>query len=152
MKLLQKMKSGGNKIFTFPSSFRLLVQQHDAHRALTGTIDDLKKQRNIVQKEVATKKKANQPCDDLVAKIKSIGDEVIAAELEQKNVRQFIRTTCFEQLDLRILILKVKIEVDAMVNKIGNLVDPSVPVSQDEDKDNLVVRTWGTPRDPAGHI
>lgn len=37
-----------------------------------------------------------------------------------------------------------------MVSKVGNLVDPSVPVSQDEDKDNLVVRTWGTPRDPAG--
>ena len=37
-----------------------------------------------------------------------------------------------------------------MVSKVGNLVDSSVPVSQDEDKDNLVVRTWGSPRDPAG--
>ena len=53
---------------------------------MTGTIDDLKKQRNIVQKDVATKKKANEACDDLVARIKSVGDEIIAAELEQKQV------------------------------------------------------------------
>ena len=52
---------------------------------MTGTIDDLKKQRNIVQKDVATKKKANEACEDLVAKIKSIGDEIIATELEQKQ-------------------------------------------------------------------
>ena len=32
----------------------------------------------------------------------------------------------------------------------GNIVDDSVPISQDEDADNLVVRKWGTPRDPAG--
>ena len=45
----------------------------------------MKKQRNIVQKDVATKKKANEACEDLVAKIKSIGDEIIATELEQKQ-------------------------------------------------------------------
>jgi len=55
-------------------------------RLLTGSIDDLKKQRNLVQKEVAGKKKSNEPCDDLVAIIKSIGDEIIAEELAQKNV------------------------------------------------------------------
>ena len=39
-----------------------------------------------------------------------------------------------------------------LVGTIGNLVDDSVPVSQDEDKDNLVVRKWGVPRDPAGML
>ena len=42
--------------------------------------------RNIVQKEVATKKKANEPCDEMVAEIKTIGDEIIAAEKEQENL------------------------------------------------------------------
>ena len=60
---------------------------------MTGTIDDLKKQRNIVQKDVATKKKANEACDDLVAKIKSIGDEILATELEQKQVDCLSRAT-----------------------------------------------------------
>lgn len=28
--------------------------------------------------------------------------------------------------------------------------DDSVPISKDEDSDNVVVRKWGTCRDPAG--
>jgi seryl-tRNA synthetase len=45
---------------------------------------------------------------------------------------------------------QLKATIDSMVGKVGNLVDLSVPVSQDEDKDNEVIHTWGTPRDPAG--
>jgi hypothetical protein len=106
-----------------------IIAKDEKWRKLTGAIDNLRKERNTVQKEVATFKKSNQPCDELVAKIKSLGDEITAVELEQKNL---------------------KIEVDRMVNMVGNLVDDSVPVSQDEDAHNLVVRKWGTPRDPAG--
>lgn len=40
--------------------------------------------------------------------------------------------------------------IDSLLSKIGNIVDDSVPVSQDEDADNLVVRRWGTPRSPEG--
>jgi seryl-tRNA synthetase len=36
------------------------------------------------------------------------------------------------------------------VNKVGNIVHDSVPVGVDEDKDNRVERTWGTPRSPVG--
>ena len=36
------------------------------------------------------------------------------------------------------------------VGKIGNIVDDSVPISKDEDNDNLVVRKWGNCRDPKG--
>ena len=82
-----------------------------------------------MQKDVATKKKANEACDDLIAETKAIGDEITATELEQKTL---------------------KAEVDRLVSTVGNLVDASVPVSQDEDNDNLVVRKWGVPRDPAG--
>ena len=71
-------------------------------RGLTGTIDDLKKQRNIVQKDVATKKKANEACDELVAKIKSIGDEILATELEQKQVDCLSRATSKIKEDLLI--------------------------------------------------
>jgi seryl-tRNA synthetase len=39
----------------------------------------------------------------------------------------------------------IKDVVDRELSKIGNLVDPSVPVSQNED-DNEVVATWGIPR------
>ena len=34
----------------------------------------------------------------------------------------------------------------------GNIVDDSVPVSKDEDNDNLVVRKWGNCRDPKKEV
>lgn len=106
-----------------------IIEKDNRWRYLTGAIDDLKKKRNKVQKEVAIKKKSNLPCDEMVLEIKTIGDEIVQVEKEQQEL---------------------KLLIDSMVNKVGNLVDDSVPVSKDEDADNLVVRRWGTPRDPAG--
>jgi len=108
-----------------------VIAKDEKWRILTGTIDDLRKKRNAVQKEVAVKMKAKEAADAQVAEIKAIGEEILAAEAEQKAL---------------------KIEVDRLVGTIGNLVEAGVPVSQDEDKDNLVVRKWGVPRDPAGML
>ena len=110
-----------------------LVDEIIAHdqrwRFLTGHIDNLKKKKNLVQKDVATKKKAGEQCDDLVNETKAIGDEILQAEKEQGELKKLI---------------------DSKLGKIGNIVDDSVPISKDEDADNAIVRTWGTPRDPAG--
>jgi seryl-tRNA synthetase len=106
-----------------------IIEKDDQWRFLTGAIDNMKKKRNQVQKEVAIKMKAKEPCDELVAEIKTIGEEIVAAERQQQEL---------------------KTSVDSLLSKVGNIVDDSVPVSKDEDADNLVVRKWGTPRDPAG--
>jgi len=106
-----------------------IIAKDDEWRKMTGDVDNLRKQRNAVQKEVGAKMKAKEPCDAMVADIKRIGDEIVALEEAQKTV---------------------KAEVDRMLTHVGNLVDASVPVSQDEDADNRVERKWGTPRDPAG--
>lgn len=108
-----------------------IIAKDEKGRHLTGTIDDLHKKRNAVQKEVAVKTKAKEATDKQVAEIKAIDEEIVAAEAEQKAL---------------------KIEVDRLVGTIGNLVEGSVPVSQDEDKDNLVVRKWGVPRDSTGML
>lgn len=76
-----------------------VIAKDDRWRLLTGTIDQLKKQRNLVQKDVATKKKAGEPCDEMVAQIKTIGEDIVGVETEQKNL---------------------KIEIDKMIGKIGN--------------------------------
>lgn len=47
---------------------------------MTGAIDNMKKRRNQIQKEVAVKMKAKEPCDDMVAEIKQIGEEIVVAE------------------------------------------------------------------------
>lgn len=106
-----------------------IIAKDEKWRYMTGAIDDYKKQRNAVQKEVATKKKKGEACDDLVAQIKSIGDDILKVEAEQKLL---------------------KIVVDKLVGTVGNIVELTVPVSQDEDKDNKVVKTWGNCRDPTG--
>jgi seryl-tRNA synthetase len=108
-----------------------IIEKDEKWRFMTGSIDELKKQRNVIQKLVSTNKKNNNTnnCDEEILKIKKIGDEIIQIENEQKNL---------------------KIVIDQLINKIGNIVDDSVPVSKDEDKDNLVVKKWGEIRDPKG--
>jgi seryl-tRNA synthetase len=106
-----------------------IIAKDNEWRHLTGQIDFLKKDRNAIQKQVGIKKKAKEECDDMVAQIKSLDAEILKAEADVEVLKKV---------------------VDGLVNKIGNIVDDSVPVSKDEDADNLVVKRWGTPRDPAG--
>ena len=59
-----------------PTPHSLLPPHLVCERFLTGSIDSLRGQRNAVQKDVATKKKAKEPCDEMVAQIKTIGKGV----------------------------------------------------------------------------
>ena len=115
--------------FKPPEAVDAIIEQDNAWRKLTGDIDYLKKDRNALQKQVGAKKKAKEPCDEMVADIKRMDGEIAKAEAD---------------------VIVLKKTLDSMLSKIGNIVDPSVPVSQDEDADNLVVRTWGNPRSPEG--
>ena len=56
-------------------------------RQMTGEIDNLRKDRNTVQKAVATKMKAKEPCEEQKATIKEIGDKILAVEEEQKALK-----------------------------------------------------------------
>ena len=104
-----------------------IIALDEQWRELTGTIDNLKKERNRIQKEVGNKKKAKEPCDDLIAEIAQI-----TVTIEQKEKLQ----------------KETKILVDKKIGTVGNIVDDSVPVSKDEDADNRVERKWGVPRLP----
>lgn len=108
-----------------------IIALDEKWRSLTGDIDNCKKERNSVQKAVAAKMKAKEKSEELEEmkrQIKAIGETIVAKELEQKNA---------------------KITVDKKIGTVGNIVDDSVPVSKDEDKDNKITKTWGNPR-PAG--
>lgn len=87
------------------------------------------KEAGKVQKEITDRKKASKgsdKCEDLVAKKTKIEEEV-----------EKLKKVSEELMEKR----------DAKLGGIGNLVHDSVPVSNDEDKDNAVVSTWGVPRD-----
>ena len=88
-------------------------------RELRGAIDKLNKDKNKLQKDViAPKKKKKEPCEEEVAQLKAMQEE--SKEKEEA-------------------LPGIAAKRDALLNRIGNLVDPEVPISQDEDQDNLVV-------------
>jgi seryl-tRNA synthetase len=107
-----------------------IIAKDEQWRLMTGAVDDLRERRNKIQKkEVAAKKKAGENCDAELAQIKAIEEEIVQTELRKKEL---------------------KVEIDQLINKVGNIVEDGVPVSQDEDADNKVERKWGNPRDPKG--
>lgn len=67
-----------------------IIENDEKWRQMTGQIDNLRKDRNTVQKAVATKMKAKEPCEEGKAEIKKIGDDIIAVEEEQKSLKILI--------------------------------------------------------------
>ena len=82
----------------------------------------LAQQRNEVQNAIKAKKKAKEPCDDLIAQIPEFKKKV--KELED-SVAPLVEAR------------------DKLLAQIGNLVDDTVPVSQDEEKHSDLVKTVG---------
>jgi hypothetical protein len=91
-----------------------IIAKDDIWRNLTGTIDNLKKKRNQIQKEIATIKKTlaasakdldeakiasfNSDCEKLVNEKVQFDNEITATEEKQKQL---------------------KVEIDSMVNKVS---------------------------------
>lgn len=94
-------------------------------REMVAERDDTRRQANKLQKEViGPKKKNKEPCDEEVAQLKEL----------QKKIK-----------DLETAMPEIESERDAKLSKIGNIVDPEVPISHDEDEDNLVVGLYPSP-------
>ncbi len=101
-----------------------IIDMDTRWRSLRGKLDDLARERNTIQKEIKTLRKAGKDAKELQDKIKSIGEDV---KTSQTNVK-----------DLEEQIVK-------LLPKVGNIVAPDVPTSNNED-DNEIVRTFGSCR------
>ncbi|MDR1545854.1 MAG: serine--tRNA ligase [Deltaproteobacteria bacterium] len=93
-------------------------------RELLKEVEALKARRNRASDEVAKLKRAGQPCDELIAENREIGQRIkqldpLAAEAEEQQ-RELLAS-------------------------VPNLPDPSAPVG--DESANLEVRRWGEPRD-----
>lgn len=91
--------------------------------------DQKRKEVNEVQKVITDRKKTSKgadKCEDL---------------LEKKTKAEAEVEECVKKSD------ELLVARDKKLLTIGNIVHDSVPISQDEDKDNKVVTLWGTPRD-----
>jgi len=106
-----------------PSLLALLDQLDDLdrqRREVLTRVEALKAERNIASEEVARRKKAGQPADDLLVTLKRSSDEV-------------------KGLDVRVR--EIESELDALALTVPNL--PLAHVPDGDATANQVVRQWG---------
>jgi seryl-tRNA synthetase len=99
----------------------------ERRRTLIQAVEEQKAERNAASQEVARRKKAKEPADELISRTRALGDEIARQEDELRAVES----------DLNGILLEVP-----------NLLLPDVP--QGGEECNRVVRAWGTPREEQG--
>lgn len=97
------------------------------HREKQSACETLRMEMNALQLEISKlfkDKSKREEAQVLVAKRKVLAESEPALKQEADALKR---------------------QVDKTLAQIGNIVDPSVPVSQNEDE-NVIVSTWGTPK------
>jgi seryl-tRNA synthetase len=102
-----------------------VIELDNQWKVVTNLIDNLNRQKNLLQKEVTVFYKAKTP--DLA---KENLNQIAQIEIQTKNEK--------DNKENLSKLIKEKL------SKIGNIVAPDVVVSKDEDADNQVIKTWGT--------
>ncbi|KAF8428567.1 hypothetical protein EV426DRAFT_584840 [Tirmania nivea] len=97
-----------------------VISLYDGWRRAQFAVDQKNKEINTIQKEIGQKRKNKEPADELIAKKTQF-------EAEKK--------------ELEGVAAEKEVELRRKVASIGNLVHDSVPVSDNEDNNELI-RTW----------
>ena len=105
------------------------VELERERRALIQMSGERKAQRNTNAQEVATRKRAKENADDLIAGGRALGDEIAGLERDLATVETALQAVLLE---------------------IPNITLPNVPAGGEDQ--NVVVREWGTPRSSAGVV
>uniref|UniRef100_H3C8J7 serine--tRNA ligase n=1 Tax=Tetraodon nigroviridis TaxID=99883 RepID=H3C8J7_TETNG len=130
-------------------------QRHRARAALTRarvpsgrfTADNLNKAKNLCSRSIGEKMKRKEA----VGEDQSVGG---AQDLEALTAETLSSLSVSQIKQVRLLVdeaigrtdgerLRLEAERFEHLREIGNLLHPSVPISNDEDADNKVERTWG---------
>ncbi len=96
-------------------------------RLLTQAVDERRAARNASSQEVARRKRAGEPADDLIAQGRALGDEISRLEGELAAAEQALVS---------------------MLLEVPNVTLPDVPAGGEEC--NVIVREWGHPRPSDG--
>ena len=127
----EKWKGYMEKRFKDPAIVDQVLELDATWRDLRSKVDTLRTDVNRLQKTViAPKKKAKENCDAEVAQMKEI----------QKTIKEH-----------EAKMPEIEAQRDSLLGRIGNVVDPEVPISQDEDEDNLVVCLSPMPPEAEGN-
>jgi seryl-tRNA synthetase len=105
------------------------VELERDRRTLIQATEERKAARNANSQEVARRKRNNESADDLIARGKSLGDEIATLERDLDAVESELQRTLLE---------------------IPNIPLPQVPAGGEDQ--NVIVREWGTPRPRDGVV
>jgi len=144
-----KIRENQRKRFCDVSMVDKIVEADEKWRKARFNADEYNKLKNMVSKVIGEKMKKKEP----------IGDDDTLPDTITSNILGLVKETCapltvFQLKKVRSLIdeaiannnqflEKEAKDRDATLREMGNWLHPSVPVSNDEDADNEVVRTWG---------
>lgn len=121
----EKWRTYMKQRFKDPAIVDEVIALDEEWREMTKDMDNMRRDVNKLQKEViAPKKKAKEPCEEEVKQMKELQAKIKATQADLPNMVS---------------------KRDSLLFKIGNVVDPEVPISQDEDEDNLVVSLYPEP-------
>ena len=96
-------------------------------RLLIQAVEERKATRNASSQEVARRKRAGEPADDLIAHGRSLGEEIGRLERELGDAEG---------------------QLEAILLEVPNVTAADVPAG--DESHNVVVRSWGEPRPSAG--
>jgi seryl-tRNA synthetase len=99
-----------------------LIELDRQRRELLVRVEALKAERNAASEEVARRKRAKEPADDLLARLKASGDEVKGLDARVRDVEE---------------------SLDRLALAVPNF--PADVVPEGDASANRVVRTWGEP-------
>ena len=96
-------------------------------RLLIQAVEERKAARNAGSQEVARRKRAGEPADDLIANGRALGDEIGRLELELADAERSLASILLE---------------------VPNITAADVPAG--DESNNVIVRSWGEPRPSEG--
>jgi seryl-tRNA synthetase len=96
-------------------------------RSLIQAVEERKAARNASSQEVARRKRAGEPADDLIAQGRALGDEIARLERELGDAEG---------------------QLQAILLEVPNVTAPDVPAGGEEH--NAIIRSWGEPRPSDG--
>jgi seryl-tRNA synthetase len=99
----------------------LLIKYDLERRQMISKTDELRKRKNDVSLEIASKKKSGQDAGSAISQMQKLSEELNALEQRQQEVVA---------------------EYERMIFSLPNMIHESVPIGPDESA-NRVVRTWG---------
>ncbi|XP_045402660.1 serine--tRNA ligase, cytoplasmic isoform X2 [Lemur catta] len=153
------IREAQEKRFKDPGLVDQLVKADSEWRRCRFRADNLNKLKNLCSKTIGEKMKKKEPVGDDESIPENVlnFDDLTADTLAKLSVSQIKKVRLLiDEAILKCDAERIKLEAERFENlrEIGNLLHPSVPISNDEDADNKVERIWGdcTVRKKYSHV